>query len=236
MSKFLLNLLLQISKALVNSKNQFLIQKSFFLVSAQPTPRPTWPLSPASPLAAPSSAGRKRLAGPSILRVGRVFAGNTSSFSVHAFRDDRLSHVSLSTGPQMSVSSPTSSRPSSPTPPPIPGHRAPLSSAPRVPSSRYHLVFISPPLISLLNLSSSRPSSMALKLLTSSSLSSLLSTLEPSSHRAPPPPPSAPSSPGLLSAARAPVRPKLSSPRSPLRFAPPPVSIGAPERPEAKLR
>jgi hypothetical protein len=32
MSKFLLNLLLQISKALVNSKIKFLIQKSFFLV------------------------------------------------------------------------------------------------------------------------------------------------------------------------------------------------------------
>jgi hypothetical protein len=31
MSKFLLNLLLQISKALINSKTQFLIQKSFFL-------------------------------------------------------------------------------------------------------------------------------------------------------------------------------------------------------------
>jgi hypothetical protein len=31
MSKFLLNLLLQISKALVNSKIQFLIQKFFFL-------------------------------------------------------------------------------------------------------------------------------------------------------------------------------------------------------------
>ncbi len=50
-------------------------------------------------------------------------------------------------------------------PPPIPGHRAPLRSAPRVPSSRYHLAFISPPLISLLNLSSSRPSSMSLKTL-----------------------------------------------------------------------
>jgi hypothetical protein len=52
-------------------------------------------------------------------------------------------------------------------PPPISGHRAPLSSAPRVPSNRYHLAFISPPLIPFLNLSSSRQSSMALKPLTS---------------------------------------------------------------------
>jgi hypothetical protein len=167
MSKFLLNLLLQISKALVNSKFQFLIQKFFFLISARPTLRPTRPLSPASPLAAPSSAGQKRPAGPSSPRISHVFVRNTFSFSVHAFRAGRLSHVSLSIGPQMSVSSPTSSRPSSLAPPPIPGRRAPLSSAPRVPSSRYHLAFISPPLISLLKLSSSRPSSMALKPLTS---------------------------------------------------------------------
>jgi hypothetical protein len=79
MSKLLLNLLLQISKALVNSKIQFLIQKF------RPTLRPTWPLSPASPLATSSPAGRKRPAGPSSPRVGRVFAGNTFSFSDHAF-------------------------------------------------------------------------------------------------------------------------------------------------------
>jgi hypothetical protein len=42
MSKFLLNLLLQFSKALVNSKNQFLIQKSFFSCfgSADPVAHP----------------------------------------------------------------------------------------------------------------------------------------------------------------------------------------------------
>jgi hypothetical protein len=75
----------------------------------------------------------------------------------------RLPLISLTTGPRLSAPSPTSSCPSSPAPPPIPGHRAPLSSAPRVPSNRYHLAFISPPLIPLLNLSSSRQSSMALK-------------------------------------------------------------------------
>jgi hypothetical protein len=157
MSKFLLNLLLQISKALVNSKIQFLIQKFHFLISARPTLRPIRPLSPASPLAMPPPQAETVPASPSSPRVGRVFAGNTSSLLVRAFRVGRLSHVSLSTGPQMSVSSPTSSRPSSPAPPPIPDHRAPLSSAPRVPSSCYHLAFTSPPLISLLNLSSSRP-------------------------------------------------------------------------------
>jgi hypothetical protein len=85
MSKFLINLLLQISKALVNSKIQFLIQKFFFFISAWPTLLPTRPLSPASPLATPSPAGRKRPAGPSSPCVGRVFAGNTFSFSDHAF-------------------------------------------------------------------------------------------------------------------------------------------------------
>jgi hypothetical protein len=167
MSKFLLNLLLQISKELVNSKILFLIQKFFFLILARPTLRPIRPLSPASPLAAPPPQAETVPADPSSPRVGRVFVRNTSSLLVRAFRADRLSHVSLSTGPQMSVPSNTSSRPSSPAPPPILGQRAPLSSAPRVPSSRYHLTFISPPLISLLNLSSSRSSSMALKPLTS---------------------------------------------------------------------
>jgi hypothetical protein len=163
MSKFLLNLLLQISKALVNSKKiQFLIHKFFFLISARPTLRPIRPVSPTSPLAALPPQAEIVPAGLSSPRVGRVFTGNASSLLVRVFRAGRISHVSLSTGPQMLVPSPTSSRPSSPVPPPIPGHRAPLSSAPRVPSSRYHLAFISPPLISLLNLSSS----MALKPLT----------------------------------------------------------------------
>jgi hypothetical protein len=157
MSRFLLNLLLQICKALVNLKIQFLIQKFFFLILARPTLQPIRPLSPASPLAASPPQAETISVGPSSPRVGLVLVGNTSSLLVRVFRAGRLSHVSLSTGPQMSVPSPTSSRPSSTTPPPIPGHRAPLSSAPRVPSSRYHLAFISPPLISLLNLSSSRP-------------------------------------------------------------------------------
>jgi hypothetical protein len=124
---------------------------------ARSTLRPIRPLSPASPLATPPPQAETVPAGPSSPRVGRVFAGNMSSLLVRAFRAGRLSHVSRSTGPQMSVPSPTFSCPSLPVPPPIPGHLAPLSSVPRVPSSRYHLAFISPPLISLLNLSSSRP-------------------------------------------------------------------------------
>jgi hypothetical protein len=68
MPKFLLNLLLQISKALINSKIQFLIRKLFSLLSARPTPQAeTVPVGPSSP------------------RVGRVFAGNTFSLSDHAF-------------------------------------------------------------------------------------------------------------------------------------------------------
>jgi hypothetical protein len=58
MSKFLLNLLLQNSKSLVNSKIQFLIQKFFFLIfgpdelEAHPAfgpPGSRWPLSSRGP-------------------------------------------------------------------------------------------------------------------------------------------------------------------------------------------
>jgi hypothetical protein len=119
--------------------------------------------APASPLAAPPPQTETVSVGPSSPRVGRVFAGNMSSLLVHAFRARRLSLVPLTTGPRLSAPSPTSSRPISPTPPPIPGHRAPPSFAPRVPPSRYHLAFISPPLISLLN---PPPSSLSLNPLT----------------------------------------------------------------------
>jgi hypothetical protein len=57
----------------------------FLLILARATLRPTRPLSPASPLATPFPAGQKRPAGPSSPCVGRVFAGNTFSFSDHAF-------------------------------------------------------------------------------------------------------------------------------------------------------
>jgi hypothetical protein len=162
MSKFLLNLLLQISKPLVNSKIQFLIPKFFFLISARPTMRPTRPL--AQPAHWPRHPRRPKssLAGPSSLRVGHVFTRNTSSILIRAFRAGRLSLVSLTTGPQLSAPSPTSRRSSSPAPPPLPGHRVPPSSTPRVPPDRYHLALISPPLNPLFN---PPTSSMALKTL-----------------------------------------------------------------------
>jgi hypothetical protein len=89
--------------------------------------------------------------------------GNTFSLLVRAFRTGRLSLISLSSGPRLLAPSLTSGRPSSPVPPPLPGHSAPPSSAPRVPPSRYHPAFIFHPLIPLLN---PPPSSMALKPLT----------------------------------------------------------------------
>jgi hypothetical protein len=85
MSKFLQNLLLQISKALLNSKIQFLIRKFIFPDFRPGRPAARLASGPASPLAAPLPAGRKRPAGPSSPRVGRIFTGNTFSFSDHAF-------------------------------------------------------------------------------------------------------------------------------------------------------
>jgi hypothetical protein len=85
MSKFLQNLFLQISKALVNSKIQFLIQKFIFPDFRPGRPAARLASGPARPLAAPLPAGRKRPAGPSSPCVGRVFTENTFSFSDHAF-------------------------------------------------------------------------------------------------------------------------------------------------------
>jgi hypothetical protein len=81
LSKFLL----QISKALVNSKIQFLIQKSFFLAFGPADPAARSASGPASPPAAPSPQAEIVPAGPSSPRVGRVFTENTFSLSVHAF-------------------------------------------------------------------------------------------------------------------------------------------------------
>jgi hypothetical protein len=78
-SKFLLNLILQISKALVNSKSQFLIRKLFSLLSARSAS------GPARPPVVPSPQAEIVPAGQSSPRVGRVFAGNMFSLSDHAF-------------------------------------------------------------------------------------------------------------------------------------------------------
>jgi hypothetical protein len=85
MSKFLLNLLLQISKALVNSKIQFLIQKSFFFAFSPADLADHSASGLASPPTAPPPQAKTIPAGPSSPRVGRVFAENTFSLSVHAF-------------------------------------------------------------------------------------------------------------------------------------------------------
>jgi hypothetical protein len=85
MSKFLLNLLLQISKALVNSKIHFNSEISFFMIFSPADPAARLASGPASPLDVPSPQVKIIPAGPSSPRVGRVFAGNTFSFSVHVF-------------------------------------------------------------------------------------------------------------------------------------------------------
>jgi hypothetical protein len=67
-------------------KNLILIRKFiFFLIFGPADPAAHLASGPASPLATPLPAGQKRLAGPSRPRVGRVFTGNTFSFSDHAF-------------------------------------------------------------------------------------------------------------------------------------------------------
>jgi hypothetical protein len=69
MSKFLLNLLLQISKALENSKIQFLIQKSFFLAFGPANLVARSAFGPASPPAAPSPQAETF---PHMIRRSRV--------------------------------------------------------------------------------------------------------------------------------------------------------------------
>jgi hypothetical protein len=85
MSKFLLNLLLQISKALINSKIQFLIQKFLFPDFRPGRLRGPLGLWPSQPTGRAVPAGQNHPAGPSSPRVGCVFTGNTFCSSVHAF-------------------------------------------------------------------------------------------------------------------------------------------------------
>jgi hypothetical protein len=73
MPKFLLNLLLQISKALVNSKIQFLIQKFFFLTFGPANLVAHSAVGPASPLASLPPQAKTTLAGPPSPCVGRAF-------------------------------------------------------------------------------------------------------------------------------------------------------------------
>jgi hypothetical protein len=73
MLKFLLNLLLQISKALVNSKIQFLIQKFFFLTFSPADLAAHSAFGPASPLASLPPQAETTLAGPPRPCIDRVF-------------------------------------------------------------------------------------------------------------------------------------------------------------------
>jgi hypothetical protein len=128
MSKFLLNLLLQISKALVNSKIQFLIQKFFSLLSAQPTPRPVQPLAqpahrPCRPRR-PKSSRRAHLARASVASSQKI----RFPFRIMPSQVSRLSLVSLSTGPHLSDSPPSPRRP---TPVRNPPRRCPRLRCPR---------------------------------------------------------------------------------------------------------
>jgi hypothetical protein len=144
MSKFLLNLLLQISKAFVNSKIQFLIQKFLFLISARPTLRPTRPLSPASPLARrPPQAESARPAHPAHASVASL-REICFPFQITPSRAGRFLPLSPPRGPRLSVSS---SPPCRPTPIgifPAPPRRCP---APRMSPSFYS----SPSSLPLLN-------------------------------------------------------------------------------------
>jgi hypothetical protein len=144
MSKFLLNLLLQISKALVNSKIKFLIQKSFSLLSARPTLRPIRPL--ATGRAVPRRPKSSRPAHPA-----RASAASSREirfpFQITPSQAGRLSLVSLLTGPHLSESLPSPRRP---TPvenfpaPPLPHAAAPRLGCPRAFITLPHH---SPPLI-----------------------------------------------------------------------------------------
>jgi hypothetical protein len=82
MSKFLLNLLLQISKALVNSKNQFLFEKNFFSEFGPPSPA-----SPVLARSASQAAARTRSAHPGLRGLG-IFAKSRLFFEFVRPGDD----------------------------------------------------------------------------------------------------------------------------------------------------
>jgi hypothetical protein len=131
MSKFLLNLLQQISKASVNSKIQFLIRKFFSLLSAQPTPRPVRPL--VQPAHRPCHPHRPKSSRPTHPARASVTSSQEIRFPfrITPSRAGRLSLISLSTGPHLSDSPPSPRRPTLVRNPP---RRCP---APRMPLSLY---------------------------------------------------------------------------------------------------
>jgi hypothetical protein len=118
MSKFLLNLLLQISKALLNSKIQFLIQK--FLFSLFRPGRPCGPLGlwPSQPTGRTAPAGRNRPGRPIQSAHRSHLCGKYVFLFGSRLPIGRLSLISLSTGPQLSDPPPSSRRSTRSTPPP----------------------------------------------------------------------------------------------------------------------
>jgi hypothetical protein len=149
MSKFFLNLHLQISKALVNSKIQFLIQNYF---PTQPRPTSSPPVRPSRPIAC--SACPIRPSPAPLVRFGRRLL---------RFSDSVVASLSLIGGPTLSVSPGLS--PSS--------DNARAATAPRLPSTaQLHASGAAGPLPPRLHFSSLNPllnpppSLMALKPLT----------------------------------------------------------------------
>jgi hypothetical protein len=101
MSKFLLNLLLQISKALVNSKIQFLIQKFFFLTFDPADLATHSAFGPACPLASLPPQAETAPVGPPSPRVGRVFTGKRFPFWFVPFELAASPLVSLPSGAEL---------------------------------------------------------------------------------------------------------------------------------------
>jgi hypothetical protein len=92
-------------------KNQFLIQKFFFLLSARLTPRPVRPL--AQPAHRPRRSRRPKSSRPAHPACASVVSSwkIRFPFRITPSRADRLSLVSLSTGPHLSNSPPSPRRP-----------------------------------------------------------------------------------------------------------------------------
>jgi hypothetical protein len=134
----------------------------FSLTSARPTLRPTRPL--AQPARWPCCPRRPKPPRPAHLARMSVASSREYIFSFGSRlpRGPPLPRLSDNRAPAVS-SIPHLQPPELAAPPPLPGHRAPPRSTPRVPPDRYHLAFIFPPLILLLN---PPPSSMVLKSLT----------------------------------------------------------------------
>jgi hypothetical protein len=122
MSKFLLNLLLQISKALVSSKIQFLFEKNFFLRI-----RPTRPSLARAGLLRTADRHTRAL-GPSRPAWPWRICQKPPLLRVCAARRRRLLPLSPPRGPRLSASSSPPRQPTRSTPPPrltAIDHRAP---------------------------------------------------------------------------------------------------------------